>query len=130
MGGVEMKKNDLRSFGLIWAAIFAVVGLAPLFKAHDMRVWSILLSLLFVVIAFFKPEILKQFYTVWTKVGEFIGGIISKIMLFGLFYLIFTPIAVILRLFGKDLLNKKFSKEQSSYWVEREKQPESMKNQF
>ena len=77
-----------------------------------------------------KPALLQSFYVLWTKVGEFIGGIISKIMLAILFYFIFTPVAVILRLLKKDLLHKRIDKTVSSYWIEREQQPESMKNQF
>lgn len=125
-----VKKHDLKVFALIWAGIFMVIGLLPLIKSGDMRVWSVIVSILFAIVAFVKPEILTQFYTIWTKVGEFIGGIISKIVMFILFYGLFTPVAIFLRLIGKDLLNKKIDKSQESYWIERETQPQSMKNQF
>lgn len=125
-----VKKHDLKIFALIWACIFMVIGLLPLINSGDTRIWSIAVSLLFAIVAFVKPELLIKFYTIWTKVGEFIGGIISKIVLFILFYGLFAPVAIFLRLIGKDLLNKKIDKSQESYWIEREMQPQSMKNQF
>ena len=63
-------------------------------------------------------------------IGEFIGGVISKIIMFALYFGVFTPYSIFLKIIGKDLLNKKIDKSRESYWTEREKQPESMKNQF
>ena len=122
--------KDLRSFAYIWAAIFTFIGVIPLFKNHDIKIWALGIAVAFILIAWIKPALLQSFYVLWTKVGEFIGGIISKIMLAILFYFIFTPVAVILRLLKKDLLHKRIDKTVSSYWIEREQQPESMKNQF
>jgi len=128
---IKMVKNsDLKSFGLIWAGIFMFIGLIPLIKHGDIRIWAIVVSFIFIALSILKPELLTQFYKIWMKIGNFIGNIISKVMISVLFFLIFTPIAIILRLAGKDLLNKKISKSQKSYWIEREVQPESMKNQF
>ena len=124
------QKKDLKNFALIWSVIFFVIGLIPLLKGHEIKIWALFIAICFVLIGFFKPYLLDTFYQIWTKIGEFIGGIVSKIMLFLLFYLVFTPIAFILRTIGKDPLNKKLDKTQASYWIIREKQPESMKNQF
>lgn len=124
------EKKDLRNFALIWSIIFILIALVPLFKGHDLRIWSLIVAVFFTLIGFIKPEILSSFYKIWMRIGEFIGGIISKIMLFILYFFIFTPIAFVLRLIGKDMLNKKIDKSQKSYWNIREIQPESMKNQF
>ncbi len=125
-----IKKNDLKTFGLIWAGIFMLIGLAPLIAHHNIRVWALIVSFIFIILSFVKPELLTQFYKVWMKIGHFIGGIISKVILVILYFFLFTPIAITLRLLGKDLLNKKIDRSQKSYWIEREQQPESMKNQF
>ncbi len=125
-----VKKHDLKVFALIWACIFMVIGVLPLFKSENIRLWAIIVSILFVATAFTKPEVLTRFYQIWTKVGEFIGGIISKIVMFILYFGLFTPVAIFLRLLGKDLLNKKIDKSQESYWIDREMQPQSMKHQF
>ena len=129
-GTYMVKKSDLKLFALIWAGIFLLASVLPLIKGNPMRYWALIVALIFAVIAFVKPEILSRFYQVWMKVGTFIGGIVSKVMMSVLYFLVFTPIAFILRAMGKDMLNKKIDRSAKSYWVEREKQPESMKNQF
>jgi len=125
-----VKKYDLKVFAFIWAGIFMLAGLLPLVKEGEIRIWAFIVSLLFVTISFIKPELLTQFYHLWTKLGGFIGGIISKVMLFILYFGVFTPVSFVLKLLGKDLLDKKIERSQKSYWIEREKQPESMKHQF
>ena len=125
-----VKKHDLKIFALIWAGIFMVIGVIPIFKQGDIRIWSVALSIIFAIIALTKPQILTSFYNLWTEVGEFIGGIISKVVLFILYFGLFTPISIVLKLLGKDLLGKKIDRSQESYWIDRETQPQSMKNQF
>ncbi len=125
-----IKKYDLKMFGLIWATIFIVVGLLPLLKGSDMKIWAVVLSSIFFAISFIKPQILIQFYKIWMKFGEFIGGIMSKVMMFVLYFGFFTPISLFLKLIGKDLLDKKIDKSVESYYIKRETQPESMKHQF
>ncbi|MEA3455891.1 MAG: SxtJ family membrane protein [Campylobacterota bacterium] len=125
-----VKKHDLKVFAFIWAGIFMIAGLLPLLKESEIRIWAVIVSLLFVAISIIKPELLTRFYHLWTKIGGFIGGIISKVILFILYFGVFTPVSFVLKLLGKDLLDKKIDKSQKSYWIERETQPESMKHQF
>lgn len=125
-----MKLKKIRDFAFIWAGIFAVIGVYPLFKSSDIRLWSIVIAFLFLIVGLSKPVLLNNFYKIWTKFGEFMGGIISKIILFILYFGLFTPISLFLKLLGKDLLDKKIDKSKHSYWTNRETQPESMKKQF
>ena len=125
-----VKKHDLKVFALIWAGIFMAAGVLPLFKGGDIRIWAIAVSLLFVTVSIIKPELLTRFYQLWTKFGGFMGNIISKVMMFILYFGLFTPVSFVLKLLGKDLLDKKIDKSQKSYWIERETQPQSMKHQF
>ena len=127
---MAVRKDDLRKFAFIWAIIFIIIGIFPLIKHNDIRVWPIIVSLIFVAIALLKPEILTSFYKVWIKIGEFIGGIISKIIMFILYFGLFTPVSLFLKIIGKDLLNKKVDKSKNSYWIDRQTQPQSMKHQF
>jgi len=126
----KIKRSDLKTFALIWASIFLVVGLWPLLNSEDVRVWSIVIALVFAIVAFTKPLILSGFYKKWVWFGEIIGGVISKVIMMILFYGMFTPIAFVLKLLGKDLLNKKIDKNASTHWVTRETQPGSLKNQY
>jgi len=125
-----VKKYDLVVFALIWAGIFMVAGLLPLLKDGEIRIWAVVVSFLFSATSIVKPELLTRFYHLWTKFGGFMGGIISKVMLFILYFGLFTPVSFVLKLLGKDLLDKKIDRSQKSYWIERETQPESMKHQF
>jgi len=126
----KIKHNDLKTFALIWSFIFLVVSLWPLLNNGNIRVWGIVVALIFVTIAFKKPLILSSFYKIWVRFGEVIGGVISKVIMMILFYVMFTPISFVLKLLGKDLLNKKIDKNASTYWVTRETQPGSLKNQY
>ena len=125
-----VKKKDLIVFALIWAGIFIIIGLYPIINSEDVRTWSLVIGMMFIVVSIFQPNILTVFYHIWIKVGEFIGGIISKIAMFILYFGLFTPISFVLKILGKDLLKKKIDKQGSSYWIDREMQPQSMKNQF
>ena len=124
------KIKDLKTFALIWSLLFLIVGIYPLFTGNGVRLWAMVLMLLFILIAFSNPSLLNSFYKIWIKIGEFIGNIISKVIMVVLFYGLFTPIAFILKLLNKDLLKKKLDKNRSSYWIKRETQPGSLKNQF
>ncbi len=97
----------------------------------DKKTWITLGgAVFFLFFSIVWPKVLMPLYKIWVKIGDFIGGIISRIILIILFFLIFTPIGLVLKVLGKDLLNKKIDRSKSSYWIHRDKQPESLKNQF
>lgn len=123
-------KRDLKTFAIIWSLIFLAVALWPLFDAGALRMWAFFVMSFFLLVAFLAPTLLRPFYTVWMKLGEAIGNLVSKVIMLILFYGMFTPIALVLKLLGKDLLGKKLDKKSASYWVKRETQPGSLKNQF
>ena len=122
--------KNLKNFGIIWSIIFIVIGFYPLIYQNNIRLWCLVLALLFIAISLLKPNLLQGFYKTWIKIGDFIGGIISKVIMVTLFFGLFTPISVSLKILGIDLLNKKINKKKSSYWLIRKSQPQSMKNQF
>jgi hypothetical protein len=125
-----VKKKDLVTFALIWALIFFAIGLYPLIRGADLRVWSLVVAILFILISLIRPTMLKNFYVIWVKIGEFIGGIVSRVIMFILYFGLFTPVAFMLKVLRKDLLGKKIDDKKTTYWVTRDSQPQSMKNQF
>jgi hypothetical protein len=143
---MKITKKDLRTFAYIWTFIFFIIGIYPLYKSGlsalltvdslaalkslDVRSWSLYVSLGFFLVGTFIPKILSGFYKVWVKFGELIGGVISKIILLILFYGLFTPISLVLKILRKDLLHKKLDKKSQSYWLKRTMQPGSLKKQF
>ena len=113
-------KIDLRNFWLIWTVIFLAIWLYPLLSKWDIVLWSLSISTAFMMISFIIPTMLKPFYFVWIKFWNVLWWINSRIIMLILFFLIFTPVALVLKLLGKDLLRKKIDKSKGSYWVERE----------
>jgi len=123
-------KKDLRNFELIWAFIFFIIAFYPLIHSEEIRIWALITSIIFILISLVIPLALSRFYTLWVRFGEFTGKLISKIILLLLFYTLFTSVALILKVLGKDLLHKRLDSNTSSYWKDREQQPGSLKNQF
>lgn len=120
-------KKTLRTFGYIWALIFFVVS-----YTHEMNAIFLTISLCFFFSASFYPDLYTKthLFQLWVKFGNLMGKVNSKIIISVLFFFIFTPIGIFLRLIKKDLLNKKLNKKAESYFVKREAQPGSMINQF
>ena len=123
--------KDLRIFGLIWALILSIFAS---FVVENQKILTVLYSLIFFFLASCaicpKLYLKIKIYQGWIKIGNFIGRINSFLIIVILFYLLFTPIGLILRLFGNDLLAKKLDSQAKSYFVDRKTQPCGMENQF
>jgi hypothetical protein len=125
-----LKKKDLLIFSYGWTLILCGYAVYPLIDGKSIRLIPLILSVLFFITGSFSPNLLKIPYKIWIKFGEIMGNIISKIVLFFLYYFVFTLFGAILKLLGKDLLSKKINRDGKSYWIDRVSQPGSMKNQF
>lgn len=122
-----------RSFGFVFAVVFVVIALWPLWHGGGLRWWSLCVAGAFVVIAMAVPRILAVPNRLWLKLGLLLGKIVSPIALGVLFYLVFVPIGMLMRLFGKDPLKLRRDAAATTYWVDREPPgppPMSMTNQF
>ena len=133
-----MKKNLVkissnRSFGLLFFIVFLAISLWPLKSQGDLRLWAFILSLIFLVLGVLNSKFLNPLNKLWCKFGIFLGSVISPIVMGIVFFIVVTPIGLIMRFFGKDVLrinkNKK-NKLVSTYWINREKQKITMKKQF
>ena len=125
-----MKKSSEKSFGILFGVVFIIISIWPLFYSNSLRVWSLILAITFFLITFLKPSLLKPFNNAWIKLGELLGRIIAPIVMAIVYFLILTPISLLVRLFGKDLIGMKFSNDINSYWVKRKKHLGSMDKQF
>ncbi|HIV48627.1 SxtJ family membrane protein [uncultured Helicobacter sp.] len=123
--------KDLRTFLAIWAGIFAILALFPLLKdyANTPRVWALIACGISLALLAF-PRVIAPIYRLWIVLGEGIGFVISRSILTILFFGIFTPVALVFRLIGRDVLAQKPDKSAPSYFKVRAQQPQSMKNQF
>ena len=125
---MQNKVNN-RSFGLLFFGVFFIIGVWPVTYAGEIRLWSLILSIIFLISGLLNLKFLSPFKKTWIKFGEIIGKIISPIVLASIFFLIITLISLILRIFGKDLLKLKKNKITKTYWILR-KNIKSMKRQF
>ena len=123
------KKTSNRSFGLLFFMVFLIIALWPLLNSEVLRLWALIISLIFLILGVINSRILNPFQRVWIKLGELLGKIIAPFVMFLVFFTILTPTGIILRLFGKDLLKIKKNKKSKSYWVNR-KNISSMNRQF
>ena len=124
-----MKRSTEKNFGIIFSALFFLIGLWPLLNAAEIRIWSIIIAIIFLVLAFLKPKLLKPLNHNWIKLGEIIGKVIAPIVMALVFFIIVTPISFLVRVLGKDLLKLKFSKN-NSYWIKRRENITTMDKQF
>ena len=125
----KIKFDPNRSFGFLFFVVFLIIALWPLYAGYEIRIWSILLSLIFLILAIIKPKILSPLNRIWIRFGIFLSIIVSPIVMGLVFFGVLTPTAFFIKLFGKDLLRKKYSDEKS-YWIKREKNVGPMKKQF
>ena len=125
----ELKIGSNRSFGIVFFIVFLLIALYPLIHSEEIRFWSIIISLIFLVLGLLNSKILAPLNKLWFKFGIFLGKIISPLTMGIIFFLVVTPIGLIMRLLGKDVLNLKYNKSKS-YWIEKSGPKSKMKNQF
>ena len=114
----EIKINSNRSFGIVFFVVFLLIAFYPLLQGNDLRIWSLIISLIFLTLGLLNSKILTPLNKMWFKLGLFLGKIISPLIMGIIFFIVVTPIGIIMRLFNKDLLNLKYNKEKS-YWIKK-----------
>jgi len=125
----DIKISSNRSFGIVFFVVFLLVALYPLTYSGEIRYWSATISLIFLILGLLNSKILAPLNKLWFKFGIFLSKIISPLIIGIIFFLIVTPIGLVMRLFGKDILNLKYNRKQS-YWIEKNGPKSKMKNQF
>ena len=128
------KSNNLqmgsnKSFGIVFFIVFLLIAVYPLINNEDIRAWSLILSLIFLILGLSKSRILTPLNKVWIKFGILLGKFIAPIVMGIIFFFVITPIGILMRFFNKDLLNLKFNSK-NTYWIKRTGPKSKMKNQF
>jgi len=125
----DVKISSNKSFGIVFFIVFLLISTYPLINDESVRIWSLVVSLIFLILGIINSNILSPLNKLWFKFGIFLGKIISPIIMGIIFFLVVTPIGLIMRLIGKDVLNLKYSNHKS-YWIEKTGPKSKMKNQF
>ena len=121
------KKNNI-TFGVLFFLFFLIIGLYPLKSDEAIRVWSVVLSLVLLIITIIKPNLFTFLNKLWIKFGILLGKIISPIVMGLVFFFVVTPIGILVRILKKDVMGLK--RGTSSYWINRENKIQTMKKQF
>jgi len=117
---MKKKQSPNRSFGIVFFIVFLTIGLWPFLSSEEIRIWSIIISLIFLILGLLNSKILTPINKLWVKFGELLGKIISPIVMGVIFFVIVTPIGFLLKIFKKDILNLKIDNNQKSYWTKRD----------
>ena len=125
----NIKLPSNKSFGIVFFIVFFLVSIYPVLNSGDIRIWSIVVSLIFLILGLLNSFILSPLNKLWFKFGILLGSIVSPIVMGIVFFAVVTPTSLIMKLLNKDLLGLKKSNKQS-YWIERSKIKSKMKNQF
>ena len=126
----NIKISSNRNFGLVFFIVFLIVTIWPITYDEPVRIWSAIISLVFLILGLMNSILLTPLNKLWFKFGIILGAIVSPVVMGVVFFLVVTPIGLIMRIIGKDLLNKKFDKKKITYWIKRDTLIGTMKRQF
>ena len=125
----NIKISTNKSFGIVFFIFFLIITMSPLLNDENIRIWSLIISLIFLILGLMNSRILTPLNKLWFKFGILLGSIISPIIMGIVFFVIVTPTSFIMKFLGKNLLNLK-KDNKSTYWIERPKVKIKMKDQF
>ncbi len=123
-------QSSNRSFGLLFFIVFLIIGLWPLKNGDNINIYFVIASAFFLILGLINSKLLSPLNKSWIKLGEILGIIIAPVVMALVYFVILTPVSLIVRVFGKDLLGLRFLKDKETYWIKRKKNLGSMKKQF
>ena len=129
MKNSNIKIGTNKSFGIVFFLFFLIVSIFPLFKDGNIRVWSLIIAIIFLILGLLNSKILTPLNKIWFKFGILLGSIVSPIVMGVIFFVIVTPTSLIMKVIGKNLLNLKRNNKKT-YWIERSEIKSKMKDQF
>ncbi len=125
---INIKRKDNITFGILFFILFLIIGLYPLKSGGTTRIWSLVLSLAFLIITIIRPNLFTFLNKLWIQFGILLGKIISPLVMGLVFFFVVTPIGILIRMLKKDVMGLK--RGAPSYWINREDKAQSMKKQF
>ena len=126
----KIKISSNRSFGLVFFIVFLIIAIWPLMYADPIRIWSVVVSLVFLILGLLDSKLLIPLNLLWFKFGNMLGAVIAPIAMAVVFFLVITPIGFIMKIIRIDSLNKKYDKKRKTYWIKRNLPINTMKRQF
>ena len=127
---IGVKTGSERSFGVVFAIVFALIGLYPLLDGGGIRLWAIVVAVALLALAFLAPKTLSLPNRLWFRLGMALGAIVAPIVMILVYVVAVVPVGLVMRLVGKDPLRQKLDTKAKSYWIAREQPVGTMRNQF
>ena len=124
-----IKLPSNRNFGIIFSIVFLIISLWPLLSQNEIRIWSLVISVIFFSLGIINSKLLLPLNKIWFKFGIFLGNFIAPIVMGIIYFMVVTPTGLIMKMLGKDLLNLK-KNNKNSYWIEKDNSNNNLKNQF
>ena len=125
----DIKLPSNRNFGVVFCIVFMIISLWPLLSQNEIRIWSLTISIIFLLLGLINSTLLTPPNKLWFKFGILLGNIISPIIMGIIFFFVVTPIGLLMKIFKKDPLNLK-KNNSNTYWTDKDNSNNSMKNQF
>jgi len=125
----KIKISSNRSFGIVFSFIFLVIAIYPVFNGYPLRIWALVISFIFLILGLTDSKYLNFFNFIWFKLGLQLAKIFNPIILGLIFFVIVTPIAILMKILNKDLLSLKYNSN-NSYWIDKPEIKSNMKDQF
>ena len=125
----DIKLPSNRNFGVVFCIVFMIISLWPLLSQNEIRIWSLIISITFLLLGLINSTLLTPLNKLWFKFGILLGNIIAPIVMGIVFFLVVTPTGLIMRFFRKDILKLK-KNSSDSYWINKDDTNSSMRNQF
>ncbi len=129
MANKNIKISSNRNFGIVFFVVFLIIAIWPLLNSEPIRIWSLLIAIIFLFLGIINSIILTPLNKIWFKFGIFLGNFISPIVMAIIFFFVVTPIGILMKVLKKDLINLKKNNDKS-YWIIKEDIKTKMKNQF
>jgi len=126
----NIKAGSIRSFGIVFFFVFIIIALFPLLNNHEIRIWSLIISLIFLFFGMVESPLLKPLNLIWFKFGLFLGKMIAPIIMGIVYFIVVFPTFLILKLFKRNYLNIKYERNKNSYWINVENKQTTMRDQF
>ena len=125
----KIKLPSNRNFGIVFSIVFLIIAIWPILNQNEIRIWSIIISLIFLILGLINSKFLSPLNKAWFKFGLILGSIIAPVVMGIVFFLVVTPTGLIMKALGKDILGLKRNKN-NTYWLEKDNSNNNLKNQF
>ena len=125
----KIKLPSNRNFGIVFSIVFLIISLWPLLSQNDIRIWSLIISGIFLILGLINSKLLLPLNKIWFKFGILLGNFVAPIVMGIVYFMVVTPTGLIMRLLGKDILNLK-KNNKDTYWIEKDNSNSDLKNQF